>query len=460
MCRFSMYWRFPFIALVLTMLAACSGSAPGQRSIKDIKAAGTLVVGTSNSPFGMFEGPEQTQGWEYSLITNFAKHLGVKARFKTADSPKELIAMLKRGDIDIAASTLTVSEHRLGDELLGVPYWKTQDTLVCRRGIALPKTPPDMVGLNIAITPGSSFEQSLVALKQQIPNLRWTVSEDDTEKLLHSVDRRKLDCTVTDEFVYRLYRRYFPSIRRSLQLSQSKDIGWLINHKDSELAEVSQEWMQQFKQSERYQTLENTYIGLAEQFDYVDQRTFHRRIEQRLPKYQNWFEDAAKQHDIPWTLLAAQSYQESHWNPKAKSPTGVRGIMMLTQNTAKSVGVTNRLDAKSNIFGGAKYLAKMTKRVPKAVQGSDRLWFALAAYNVGMGHMHDAQTLARKLGKDPNRWIELKEVLPLLTQKKYYKSLKYGYARGHEPVRYVDNIRNYRDILEKALHYQVALDID
>ncbi|WP_294967121.1 transglycosylase SLT domain-containing protein, partial [Sulfurimonas sp.] len=152
---------------------------------------------------------------------------------------------------------------------------------------------------------------------------------------------------------------------------------------------------------------------------------------------------------IPWLLLAAQSYQESHWNPKAKSYTGVRGMMMLTQATAKQVGVKNRLNAKESIEGGAKYLSRIEKRLPPEIKGKNRWAFTLAAYNVGMGHIHDAQILARKLNKDPYLWTDMKKVLPLLSQKKYYKSLKNGYARGNEPVKYVESILYYLDIISK-----------
>ena len=156
---------------------------------------------------------------------------------------------------------------------------------------------------------------------------------------------------------------------------------------------------------------------------------------------------AAEENGIRPGLLAAQSYQESHWNPKAKSPTGVRGIMMLTQPVAKSLGVKSRLDARSNIFAGARYHAKMKAMFDDSVAEPDRTWMALAAYNVGRGHFRDAQGLARKLDKNPNLWIDMKEVLPLLADKAYYKDLKYGYARGNEPVQYVTRIRDYDDIL-------------
>ncbi len=193
------------------------------------------------------------------------------------------------------------------------------------------------------------------------------------------------------------------------------------------------------------------YYGFFKVFDYVDTRVFLRRVEQRFPKYREYFRQAAEEHDLDFTLLAAQAYQESHWRPRASSPTGVRGIMMLTRPTARAMGVKNRLDPRQSIFGGARYLARMKERFSDAVQEPDRTWLALAAYNVGRAHLHDAQKLARRQGVSPHHWRDMKEVLPLLSQARYYRDLKYGYARGTEPVRYVRHIREYRHILEQEL---------
>jgi membrane-bound lytic murein transglycosylase F len=180
-----------------------------------------------------------------------------------------------------------------------------------------------------------------------------------------------------------------------------------------------------------------------------DRKVFVKHLKTRLPKYRKHFKKAAKQEKLPWKLLAAQAYQESHWNRRAKSPTGVRGIMMLTRRTAASLGIKNRLDPEKSIHGGAKYLARMQKRIPRAVVKTDRTLFALGAYNVGFGHIQDARILARRKNKNPNRWGDMTKVLPLLSQKKYYKSLRYGYARGHEPVKYVERIRAYHSLLKQ-----------
>jgi membrane-bound lytic murein transglycosylase F len=146
-------------------------------------------------------------------------------------------------------------------------------------------------------------------------------------------------------------------------------------------------------------------------------------------------------------LLAAIGYQESHWDPAAISPTGVRGLMMLTRNTASVLGVEDRIDPAQSIPGGAKYLEQLKARLPSSIKEPDRTWFALASYNVGYGHVQDARAITEQMGKEPDLWAHVKDNLPLLAQHSWYSNTRHGYARGWEPVMYVENIRNYYDIL-------------
>ena len=215
------------------------------------------------------------------------------------------------------------------------------------------------------------------------------------------------------------------------------------------LKEDMYSWLNTVNQSGEMARLKDHYYSYVLFFDYYDTVMFYKRIKTRLPKYENYFKEAANKYDIPYTVLAALSYQESHWNPNAVSYTGVRGLMMLTQDTASLLGVKNRIDPQESIFGGAKHLDQMIKSVNVEVTGEDRLKFALAAYNIGLGHVFDAQKLAQQIGLNQNSWADLKKVLPLLAQKKYYRTLKHGYARGSEAVKYVDAIYDYRDILQK-----------
>jgi membrane-bound lytic murein transglycosylase MltF len=192
----------------------------------------------------------------------------------------------------------------------------------------------------------------------------------------------------------------------------------------------------------------DTYYAGADRFDYIQARVFMEHIEMRLPRYRHWFREAAAEVAVDWRLLAAIGYQESHWDPLATSPTGVRGLMMLTEQTARSLDVVDRLDPRASIFGGARYFVWVRNQIPSRILEPDRTWFALAAYNVGVGHLEDARILTQTHGKDPDSWTDVREHLPLLTQSKWYTRVKRGYARGWEPVRFVDNIRSYIDILD------------
>lgn len=214
------------------------------------------------------------------------------------------------------------------------------------------------------------------------------------------------------------------------------------------LKHVTSKWVEHASEVLKAPTPKPAVASVVPPLKHYEVKVFRKHLRSRFSRYGPTFKRAAKRHDLPWRLLAAQAYQESHWNWKAKSPTGVRGIMMLTRSTASSLGIRNRLDPAQSIRGGAKYLDRMESRLPSHIQEPDRVYMALAAYNIGMGHLKDARHLARRLGKNPDRWDHLKTVLPLLRQKKYYRTLRHGYARGTEPVDYVERIRAYRRLLK------------
>jgi membrane-bound lytic murein transglycosylase F len=173
-------------------------------------------------------------------------------------------------------------------------------------------------------------------------------------------------------------------------------------------------------------------------------------LETRLPHFLAWFQEAATKYGLDWRLLAAMGYQESKWDPSAVSYTGVRGLMQLTEGTAAMMRYGDRSDPRASIFGGAKYLSQLMATVPTRIGDPDRVWMAVAAYNVGYGHIEDARILAQQLGRNPDRWEDVRETLPLLSQERWYTRTRRGYARGWEPVRYVDNVQAYLNILEVA----------
>lgn len=440
--------------LTASLLAgACSFESDPEDTLETIKKRGELVVLTRWGPTTYYQTRDGFAGLEYDMAVDFAESLGVGLRFEVRDSIADLLRALKNAEGDLAAAGLTRTAARQDHFRYGPVYQTVQQQVVCRRGGPRVNTAADLVGLRLAVPAHSSYEERLQALKKDYPELRWDSRvEADTEQLLEEVWKRNgLDCTIGDSNIVAVVRRYFPELVVRFNLGEEESLSWLLPEQGADLQAAAEAWFKQRQESGEHERLLDKYYGFIESFDYVDTRTFVRRIRSVLPRYRPLFEAAGKHHAIDWQLLAAQSYQESHWKPHARSPTGVRGIMMLTLVTAREVGVQSRLDAAQSIEGAAKYLARLRKRIPESVTEPDRTWFALAAYNVGFGHLRDARQLAQQLGRDPDYWSELSEVLPLLAQRKYYRTLKHGYARGYEPVRYVNRIRDFRDILRRSI---------
>jgi membrane-bound lytic murein transglycosylase F len=450
--------------LALPLLVACSAETPEDRkarvekvapvaiSPQSIREEGELVVITRNAPTTVFEDRDGLNGFEYLLTAALAESLGVPVRYRYVDSVEAVLAAVERGEGHLAAAGLTRTAQREARYRFGPSYQQIQQQVVCHRQGFVPKSIAELPQASLMVIGESSYVERLEELKQDYPDLTWKVTNRySTEEIFQRVADGKLDCTVADSNIVMINRRYLPELIVPFAISEEQPLAWVLPEGAEALGTYLEEW---FGRIEADGTLARAYhrsYGHIDTFDYVDLRAFKRRLDDRLPQYRPLFEQAAEAHGIPWTILAAQAYQESHWEPDARSPTGVRGIMMLTLTTAEEVGVDNRLDPKQSIDGGARYLANLMERLPEDIPERDRIWFALMAYNVGMGHLYDARSLARRLGKDPNSLVDMKEVLPLLSRKEYYTTLRYGYARGTEPVRYIDRIRDFVDILERHL---------
>jgi len=426
-----------------------------ERTILDkIREANTLNVVLLNAPSTYYIGPEGPQGFEYDLLKSYADHLGVDLNITTAHTIKEAIELSKQKNIHITSASLAKTPQREEKYHFGPSYFEVEEQVICNRGMLrgsnFPRNVEDLAGLSIMVGTDTSYSETLKKLQADGFDINvTTTAEYSTEELLQKVANHEIDCTVADSNIYALNLRYFPEIALAFSISGREQLAWVLPRNSKELEADMYAWLNDYHQKGKMTQLKDHYYSYILFFDYYNTKMFYKRMKSRLPKYEKYFKDAAKKFDIPWTLLASVSYQESHWNARAKSFTGVRGLMMLTKRTAKILGVKNRLNPKASVIGGTRHLKQMIKFVPKEVQGENRLKFALAAYNIGMGHIRDAQRLAKKLGLNQNVWSDLKIVLPLLSQKKYYKTLKYGYARGAEPVKYVESIYNYKDILDK-----------
>ena len=415
-------------------------------SLSEVLNDGVLKVGTTYGLTTYYNGASGPVGFEYELAAGFADYLGVKLEVFPYYNLNELFPQLESQHLDVIAAGISISPERNALYKFGPAYQNISQKLVFKQGNIWPRDIDDLDG-DLTIISGSSHSESLRKFKQQHPELSWQETDDkDTEELMEMVLTGELDYTVADSNILALMRRRYPNLSIGFSLNKSQGVAWAVNKdRDDSLLAALLEYFGVIQTDGTLAALEDKYFGHVRTFNYVDTREFIRSAKEVLPQFRPWFETHSG--DMDWRLVAAMSYQESHWQPKARSVTGVRGMMMLTLRTAKEMGIVSRLDPEQSIRGGAQYIAKLLGRIPDRILHPDRLWFAMAAYNIGLGHLEDARILTEKQGGNPDMWVDVKKHLPLLRQKKYYKATRYGYARGHEAVGYVDNIRRYYDTL-------------
>lgn len=429
--------------------------------LERVKQDGELVVYTRNSPTTYYEGPDAPAGLEYDMAKMFADELGVKLTMIIPKTLGDIMEGVRDGTAHFAAAGLTVTEERKKHFRFGPAYQEVTEQLVYHADHPKPKNLSSLGDGILEVVAGSSHEERLKYLKNVIRDLSWrSASDQESEDLMQLVADEFIDYTIADSNEIALNKPFFLRLRVAFDISEPQPLAWLFpKDKDNSLYKEAVKFFKKIKENgELTRMIERAY-GHVDNLNYVGTIVFRRHIAQRLPAYESMFRKYAREYGLDWRLLVAIGYQESLLNADAQSPSGVRGLMMLTRKTSKDLGVENRLDPESSIKGGARYFAQLHARIPKEIREPDKTWMALAAYNVGFYHVMDARIITEKRGLDPDKWIDVKTSLPLLAQRKWYKDTKFGYARGWEPVRYVENIRSYYDILRRD-NRPVAPDTD
>ena len=439
--------RLIIIAVVSALLGTCSTPPP---ILDQVLETGVLRVVTRDGPTSYTIGPDGPSGPEYDLVQAFADDLGVALVIEPVVSVSELLPKLLSGDAHMAAAGLSITDSRREFLNFGHPYESVDVHLIYKLGTGKPRSLDDILGRSIEVMAGSSHVELLEAIQDSYPSLTWTENADTSiAELLTKVAMGQVDLTIADSTDFNVQRHFYPDLRVALDLNIDDPLAWgFPKGRGDTLLARADDFLIRSDRSGLLTQVHDRYYGYTKKFDYVGTRNFIRHFENRLPRYREWFEEAGEQWGVDWRLLAAIGYQESHWRSQAVSPTGVRGLMMLTQATAEYVGIDDRLDPKSSIFGGAQFYARQTERVADTVGEPDRTWMALAAYNVGFNHIKDARMIVEWHGGDPDTWVDIRDALPLLAERKWYSRVPFGYARGWEPVLYVNNIRAYYNILK------------
>ncbi len=436
------------LAIIASLLLGTCSQPPS--TLDQILSAGELRVVTLNNPSTYYLGAEGPQGPEYDLAEQFAADLGVALHIYSVRNAGELRKEVSEGRAHIAAAGLAREQDAPPETGYGPAYQLVKEHLIYRAGSDRPRNLLEASrNGHIEVATDSPHAATLARLRMNSPDLSWVENPDaEIDQLLYRLSRREFDYTIADSNEFAIGRGFHPDIAIAFSLTQGKSIAWLVNTRDSTLLSRVTSFFSVIESDGRLATVLDTYYSRKASTPVLHARNFIIDVRERLPLYVDWFKEAATAVGMDWRMLAAIGYQESKWIPDATSPTGVRGLMMLTDDTARSMGVADRLDARDSIMGGARYFIHVREKIPDRIKEPDRTWFALASYNMGFGHIEDARIFAQMDGKNPDRWDVVREYLPLLTQEKWYSQAKRGYARGWEPVQFVDSIKLYMSMLD------------
>ena len=435
--------RLAALALTLAM-AACS------RPVPPPETSGELWVGTRNSPTSYYIAANgEPAGFEHDLIQAFSTSQNWSLNWKEKNRPDALFDLLDSHHIHMAAAALPRAVVKDRHLIAGPVLFETPVHIVYRISDKRPRNMAELSGKKLALIIGSGHTPILMRLKRKHPQLAWAALENVwPEELLAQLQAGKYDAVVINGMDFDPMRNVYPELAVAFDIGDTQKIVWALPTRSSQaLRNALARFVEQAKKDGTIKRVYERYFGHVRKLDSSDILGILQRRPQRLPAIRQHFHEAQTLTGIDWRLLAAIGYQESQWNPLATSPTGVRGLMMLTGETADRMGVKDRLNARQSILGGARYLALMKDSLPARIPEPDRTWLALAAYNQGQGHMEDARRIAQARGGSPDDWADVKEALPYLSRGTYSKVMKYGYARGGEALHFAENIRNYYDIL-------------
>ncbi len=441
-------------ARILLCILAClaAGCEFAAKPVMPLSEGGKLVVLTINGPATWYEDAQgQPSGFEHDLVALFAKDLGVPLEYAFVASPEKAEKALAEGRAHLAAALLPRHFDLPGGLAWGPSYRSAQHQLVWRAADPKPRSLADLAGHRVGVIGDTFADQLLSSTPKLAAPIERLAPDTSPEELLTRLADGRLDAALIDSARFTVARKHFPQLDVAFDVGKPVDYAWRVGAIDQKpLLDRMKVFFARIAADGTLKRLSDRYFAHAARISAIDAGTLLERMNTILPKLKVHFLEAERVSGFDWRLIAAIGYQESHWDPRATSPTGVRGLMMLTEETADRLKVEDRLDARESILGGARYLGLLADSLPPRIREPDRTWLALAAYNLGVGHLEDARILAQRKGLSPDAWQDVKLALPGLADPAVYQDLKHGYARGHEAMQFVDNVRNYQDMLARV----------
>ncbi|HVE48052.1 MAG TPA: membrane-bound lytic murein transglycosylase MltF [Casimicrobiaceae bacterium] len=439
------------IALIL-LLTAC-GAPPREPLPND-----RLVVAVRASPVSWQRGPDGLpQGLEHDLLERFAAEAQLPLVVVPVATALDLTAKLAAGEAHLGLGGVYrpagLGAPR-GEDGSPLPLSWTdgiqaiETVVIHSTGGAKPRSFRDLAGASVAYLKATGLDEEVAKLAKAHPRVRFTpVDLPSSDRLIAAVSRGEIENALVSSLQAGVARNLHLDFDVAFASGAKLHLAWLVPSGSEPLRKSIDDFLAKARRSGLVARLANRYFGYEREVPRLDASAFHARLRTTLPEYRKLFLEAQETTGVEWRLLAAVAYQESQWEPLATSETGVRGFMQLTEDTARRVGVANRLNPRESVLGAARYLADLKARLPARIAEPDRTWLALAAFNIGLGHLEDARILAQRHKLDPDLWQDVRQALPMLTLPEHYENAKLGYARGGMPVAFVDRVRGYYDIL-------------
>ncbi len=435
--------------------------------LMQVKARGYLRIATLISPTIYVPDKNHPHGLEYDLVSRFAAMLDLPVRFIVVKSIDDAYALVAHNQADFAAAGLVVNPEREAEFRYGPSYLSVRRQLIYRAGSNRPDGLQDLGNATLAVEAGSSSQNWLLQQTQphslltppsadsgqteDIPDSRYAIRvqvEPNGLSTLEALEQGKVDYAIVLSHQALLGQKMSDKIRVATDLGPPVSFAWAFSRlADRSLYHEAIRFFNTLRENGELRTLIDRHYAQFEQLDRKLAQNFLDDVENRINPYLSAFKAAGKKYQIDWRLLAAMAYQESKWQPNAESSKGAYGIMQITPPTAQSIGLNNPSNPTENIMAAAKYLDQLRDQVNDNAPEPDRTYLAMAAYNIGIGHLNDAIALTRQQGGNPDRWRDVRPRLLQLSDPAVYRKLKAGYARGAETVQYVENIRALHDLL-------------
>ncbi len=432
-------------------LAAIDVAESFQRipQLEQVVRRGELRVATLIEPSLYIPDSYRPQGLEYDLSQRFAERLGVEVEYIVVPSIDAAYDALEENRADLAAAGLQIDPQRQRRFRYGPPYLTVSRKLLHATDRAAPETLGDLAGQTVVLPAGSASRHWLEREMQRDRRLHIDIREEtDKVSILQGIREGRIDYALTLSHIALLTHKLSDDVAIGPTVGPPVSLAWAFSRQaDDSLYRIAQRFFTDTRHDLQLKALVDRHYAQFERLDESLSRRFLSDLRDKAAPYLDTFRQAGRQYGIDWRLLAAVAYQESKWQPDAVSHQGAYGLMQITLPTARGLGLSDPTDPVANILSGAKYIDQLRDQVPEQALEPDRTYLALAAYNVGIGHLSDALELTRDQGGSPEQWNDVRGRLLQLADPAVYRDMRYGYARGSETVNYVENIRAFHDLM-------------